>query len=176
MDKAEARHEIEKLIFGYAEALDDGDLVAVRELFREAEVEPAPGQVLQGGDAVAEMFARHTIFYDAGGVADPWASDSRPHTRHCVTNLVIDVDDAFRTARAKSYVVVFQARPDLPLQPVFRNRYHDDFVCDGGRWRFARRRMVHDEFGAGDTSRHLHAEPRGARPPVATGSGRGRAD
>ena len=156
----EARHAIEKLIFGYAEALDRGDLASVADLFRHAEVEPSPGSILVGGDAVAEMFARHTIFYDGNGTADPWAPDSHPHTRHCVSNLVIDVDDAGLTARSKCYVVVFQARPDFPLQPVFRNRYHDEFECVDGRWRFRRREMVHEEYGAGDTSRHLHATPR----------------
>ncbi|HEU4429603.1 MAG TPA: nuclear transport factor 2 family protein [Myxococcota bacterium] len=160
LSKAEARHEIERLIYGYAEALDDGDLARIRELFAHAEVIPQPGWVVRGGDAVAEMFATHTIFYDANGPADPWAPGAKPHTRHVVTNLVIDVADDFRSASAKSYVIVFQARPDLPLQPVFRSRYRDRFVCEAGVWRFAVREMVHDEFGAGDTSRHLRERPR----------------
>ncbi len=163
VDKAEARHEIEKLIHGYAEALDDGDLVRVRDLFTSAEVSPQPGVVLHGGDAVAEMFAKHTIFYDERGPADPWAPDTKPHTRHCVTNLVIDVADDGLSATAKSYVIVFQARPDLPLQPVFRNRYRDRFACVGGTWRFAAREMLHDEYGAGDTSRHLYRTPRSGK-------------
>ena len=161
-DKAEARHEIEKLIYGYAEALDDGDLLRLRELFAQAEVTPQPGFVLSGGEAIAEMFATHTIFYDANGPADPWAPGTKPHTRHVVTNLVIDVADGGASATAKSYVIVFQARPDFALQPVFRNRYRDRFVCAHGRWRFAAREMLHDEFGAGDTSRHLYRTPRSA--------------
>lgn len=160
VNKAEARHEIEKLIYGYAEALDDGDLARVRELFTRAEVEPQPGWVLQGGDTVAGMFAQHTIFYDAQGPADPWTPGTKPHTRHCVTNLVIDVADDGQSATAKSYVVVFQARPELPLQPVFRNRYRDRFACEGGIWHFRYREMLHDEFGAGDTSQHLYKLPR----------------
>jgi 3-phenylpropionate/cinnamic acid dioxygenase small subunit len=160
LSKAEARHEIEKLIYGYAEALDDGDLARVRALFAKAEVSPQPGWVLRGGDAAADMFAKHTIFYDANGPADPWAAGTHPHTRHVVTNLVIDVADDFRSAAAKSYVIVFQARPDLPLQPVFRCRYRDRFVCEHGVWRFAAREMLHDDFGAGNTSRHLHERPR----------------
>lgn len=162
VDKAEARHEIEKLIYGYAEALDDGDLARVSQLFARAEVEPQSGWVLRGGDAVAEMFAKHTIFYDAKGPADPWAPGAKPHTRHCVTNLVIDVAEDGRSASAKSYVVVFQARPELPLQAVFRNRYRDRFACEGGVWHFTHREMLHDDFGAGDTSQHLYREPRGA--------------
>ncbi len=160
VEKAEARHQIEGLIYGYAEALDDGDLARVRELFERAEVSPSPGVVLRGGDAMAEMFARHTIFYDANGPADPWAPDTRPHTRHVVTNLRIDVADDGRSATAKSYVIVFQAWRDFELQPVFRNRYRDRFVCEAGRWRFAAREMLHDEFGKGNTSRHLYASPR----------------
>ena len=162
LSKAEARHEIEKLIYGVAEALDDGDLARVRDLFAQAEVIPQPGWVLRGGQAVAEMFAKHTIFYDANGPADPWAPGTKPHTRHVVTNLVIEVADDFASATAKSYVIVFQARPELPLQPVFRNRYRDRFVRDGGVWRFAAREMVHDELGAGNTSQHLYERPRQA--------------
>jgi 3-phenylpropionate/cinnamic acid dioxygenase small subunit len=160
LNKAEARHEIERLIYGYAEALDDGDVARVRELFLHAEVSPQPGVVLRGGDAVAEMFARHTIFYDAHGPADPWAPGTKPHTRHVVTNLVIDVADDGLTASAKSYVIVFQAWRDFALQPVFRNRYRDRFRCEAGVWRFAAREMLHEEFGRGDTSRHLYAQPR----------------
>lgn len=160
VDKAEARHEIETLIYSYPDALDRGDLSAVREIFRYAEVETQPGQVLVGGEAVAEMFAANTIFYDAKGIADPWAPDSHPHTRHCLSNLVVEVEDSGLRATAKSYVVVFQARPDFPLQPVYRNRYHDVFACVEGEWRFERRTMVHDEFGPGDTSKHLYDSPR----------------
>jgi 3-phenylpropionate/cinnamic acid dioxygenase small subunit len=160
VDKAEARHEIEKLIYGYAEALDDGDLAGVRDLFAHADVSPQPGTVLQGGDAIADMFARHTIFYDAKGPADPWAPGTKPHTRHVVTNVVIEVADDGASATAKSYVIVFQARPGFSLQPVFRNRYRDRFARVSGAWRFAAREMLHDEFGAGDTSRHLYTRPR----------------
>lgn len=159
VDKAEARHEIEQLIYGYPEALDGGDLGRVREIFEHATVEASPGMFLEGGEAVANMFAEHTIFYDEAGIADPWAPGSHPHTRHCVTNLMIDVADDGRTASARSYVIVFQARSDLALQPVFRNRYLDEFECVDGTWRFRTRKMVHDEFGAGDVSRHLHKLP-----------------
>jgi 3-phenylpropionate/cinnamic acid dioxygenase small subunit len=162
VDKAEARHEISKLIFGYAEALDDGDLARVRDLFERAEVEPQRGWVIRGGDAVARMFQEHTIFYDDKGPADPWKPGAKPHTRHCVTNLVIEVADDGRSATAKSYVIVFQARPELSLQPVFRNRYFDRFACENGVWFFTRREMVHDEFGAGNTSQHLYPIPRGS--------------
>ena len=160
VDKAEARHQIEGLIYGYAEAIDDGDLTRVAEIFEQAEVSPAPGAVLHGGQAVAEMFARHTIFYDANGPADPRTSRTKPHTRHVVTNLRIDVAADGLSATAKSYVIVFQASKDFALQPVFRNRYRDRFVCEVGCWRFAAREMLHDEFGRGDTSRHLYTSPR----------------
>ena len=91
--------------------------------------------------------------------ADPYAEGTKPHTRHCVTNLVIDVDDTGRTARARSYVIVFLARPDFSLQPVFRNAYHDRFECVDDQWRFVERRMLLDEF-QGDTSKHLYQTPR----------------
>ncbi len=159
-DRSEDRHAISKLVFGYSDALDGGDLEAIRALFAHATIHPQPGVVVRGGDEAADMYAQHTLFYDdQGRVADPWTPGSHPHTRHHVANLVIDVDESGLAAEAHSYVVVFQALDDFPLQPVYRNRYHDSFEKVAGRWRFTRREMIHDAFGAGDTSRHLHPEP-----------------
>ena len=50
-----------------------------------------------------------------------------PHTKHLVTNLVIDVDDVAGTASARSYFTVLQSLPDFPLQPIIAGRYRDDF-------------------------------------------------
>jgi ketosteroid isomerase-like protein len=159
-DKAEARHEISKLIYAYSEALDGGDLERVGEILQHAVVRvPANGIEARGSAEILKMFEDYTIFYDGEQRADPYAPGSHPHTCHFVANLVIEVDDDGLRADSRSYVIVFQAQRDFSLQPIFRNRYHDRFECVDGEWRFVERVEVLDEF-QGDISRHLLKTPR----------------
>ncbi len=160
LDKAEARHEISKLVYAYSEALDGGDLERVGEILQHAVIRvPANDVEVRGANEIVRMFEEYTIFYDDEGPADPHKRGSHPHTCHFVANLVIDVDDDGLRASSRSYVIVFQARDDFPLQPIFRNRYHDRFECVDGEWRFVERVEVLDEF-QGDISRHLLQEPK----------------
>ena len=62
--------------------------------------------------------------------------DGTPRTKHVTTNIRIDVDDERGAAVAHSYVTVFQALPDLAMQPIVAGRYRDVFVCRDGVWRF----------------------------------------
>ncbi|MGE4649271.1 MAG: nuclear transport factor 2 family protein [Myxococcota bacterium] len=159
-DKAEARHEISKLIYAYSEALDGGDLARVGEILQHAAIlVPANGIEARGREAIQKMFEEYTIFYDAEGPADPYAEGTHPHTCHFVANLVIEVDDDLRHAHSRSYVIVFQARPGFDLQPIFRNRYHDKFECVDGAWRFVERAEILDEH-QGDIRHHLFQTPR----------------
>ena len=81
--------------------------------------------------------------------------DGTPRTHHVTTNIAVEVDEMARTAAARSYVTVFQALPDLPLQPVAAGRYSDRFERRAGQWRFVERRVrIHL---VGDLSRHLRA-------------------
>jgi ketosteroid isomerase-like protein len=159
VDKAEARHEIARLIYGYSEALDGGDLDRVCEILEHCVLRvPANGLECRGGKAIRKMFEDYTIFYDANGRAAANVDGAHPHTCHFVGNLLIDVDDDGLHASSRAYVIVFQARPGFTLQPVFRNRYHDRFECVGGKWRFVERVEVLDEF-QGDVSHHLYITP-----------------
>ncbi len=159
VDKAEIRHEISKLIYAYSEALDGGDLEKVGEILQHAVVRVPQNDVeARGADEIRRMFEEYTVFYDNKGQADPYAPGSHPHTSHFVANLVIEVDDDGQSAHSRSYVVVFQARPEFGLQPIFRNRYHDRFECVDGAWRFVARVEVLDEF-QGDISQHLYQVP-----------------
>jgi ketosteroid isomerase-like protein len=163
VDKAEARHEISRLIYAYSEALDGGDLERVGELLQHCVIRVPQNDVeVRGADAIRRMFEEYTIFYDDEGPTDPYEEGAHPHTCHFVANLLIDVDDDGLHARSKSYVIVFQARPSFPLQPVFRNRYHDRFECVDGQWRFVERVEILDEF-QGDVSQHLYRVPRTGR-------------
>jgi ketosteroid isomerase-like protein len=155
VDKAEARHEIKRLIYAYSELLDGGDIEGVGELLKHCVIRVPQNDIEVRGEAeIRKMFEDFTMFYGPEGLADPYEKGSHPHTCHFVANLLIDVDDDGRHASSKSYVIVFQARPGFPLQPIFRNRYHDRFECVDGQWRFVERVEILDEF-QGDVSHHL---------------------
>ncbi len=156
VDRSEARDAISKLIYGYAEALDGGDLERVSHYFEHAVIGGDAGEI-RGAEGVYQMFADHTAFYVEGAPADPDQPGSTPGTRHMTTNLMIDVADDGLTATARSYVVVFMSLPDFPLQPIVRGVYHDRFECVDGAWRFSERFMKMDDVG--DVSRHLKINP-----------------
>jgi 3-phenylpropionate/cinnamic acid dioxygenase small subunit len=121
------RAAITALIFAYAERLDAGDLAGVAELFADATLrtDGQPG-AMHGCEEIHALYAATVMLYDG-----------RPCTRHVTSNLVIDVDAP--TATARSYFTVFQARPELPLQPIIAGRYHDRFTQRNSVWSFAER-------------------------------------
>ena len=121
-------------------------------------------------DELAQLF-EHADFYlpgnvvfrhDPKGFADNLKQWSRTYedtgtmrTRHVTTNLILE-DDGPNAAKAQSYVVVFQATPDFPLQPVIAGTYLDRFEKVDGKWRFTERREDDKNFELlGDLSRHL---------------------
>ena len=67
VDKAEARDAISKLIYGYAKALDGGDLPAVGAFFEHATIRSDAEQDVVGARAAEEMFRSFTAFFDAEG-------------------------------------------------------------------------------------------------------------
>ncbi|MBB3047490.1 3-phenylpropionate/cinnamic acid dioxygenase small subunit [Litorivivens lipolytica] len=133
---------IENLMYRYAFLLDDGDLNGVAELFRHGEiVAPAADSVVQGYDAVLQMYQQSTRLFDC----------STPRTKHLITNTHIEVSDA--TAKARAYFTVVQQTPELPLQVIISGYYRDQFARIDGEWCFKRREMHPDLFG--DLSQHL---------------------
>lgn len=132
--------KISNLLFAYAEAIDERDLDALRQLFADAVVHLVGGREWRGERA--------------GGEPDqplPWKPASpRLHpraTKHLVTNVRIELDDAGDTAASWSYFTVLHATPTLSLQVVMAGRYHDTFHRREGTWRFATRRYVIDLVG-----------------------------
>ncbi len=83
--------------------------------------------------------------------------DGTPHTKHVITNLVIDHEDGAAEATARSYFTVLQAN-DGVLQPIIAGRYHDRFEQVDGDWRFAER-IIHPDL-QGDLSRHMRGPTR----------------
>jgi len=156
--RAEARDAISKLIYGYAEALDEGDLERVARYFAHAVIRSDGGE-FRGIDEVRAMYRRFTTFYDAQGrKCSPDVPGSNPRTRHVTTNLMIDLAEPLRSARARCYFTVFQVVPGaIELQPIVRGAYRDAFECVNGNWRFSERVMITD--GVGNVTHHLNEIP-----------------
>jgi 3-phenylpropionate/cinnamic acid dioxygenase small subunit len=133
---------IANLIATYAELVDDGDFGGLGTLLADATFvgsdTPVTGRV-----AIEKMFTDFVIRYE----------DGTPRTKHVTTNLAIEVDEEHDTAVSRSYFVVLQALPDLPLQTIVSGRYHDRFRRRAGTWAFVERRVHVDLLG--DVSHHL---------------------
>ncbi len=140
---------IARLVFGYADRLDAGDLAGMAALFDRARLRTA------SGDGAMFTGAAQVLAAFDGGVRR--FEDGTPSTKHVTTNLIVDADEAAGTASARSYFTVLQSRPDLPLQPIVAGRYEDTFARDGdGGWHFTDRLIVIEHVG--DVSRHLRQE------------------
>jgi 3-phenylpropionate/cinnamic acid dioxygenase small subunit len=137
---ASDRDRIENLLARYCELYDEGDFAGYAALFEGARV-VGPTATLSGAAEVQAYHERNCLLYD--GI---------PRTRHVTTNVHIEVDEAARTARARSYVTVLQATEDFPLQAIFVGQYKDQLAEVGGEWRFVEREAV--PFLVGDLSRH----------------------
>jgi SnoaL-like domain len=134
------------LIARYAELIDLGDFEGVADLLGDAAVGQGDSpSLLAGRDAILAMFTSTTRLH----------ADGTPGTKHVTTNLILEIDDHAGTAAARTYWVVLQAVPALPLQPILAGRYHDRFRRSGtdGAWRFAERRYLIDLVG--DVGQHM---------------------
>jgi SnoaL-like domain len=139
---------IARLVFGYADRLDAGDLTGMAAYFERARLRTGPGPDAVTFTGAGEVFAA----FD-GSVQR--FEDGTPSTKHVTTNLIVDADEEEGIASARSYFTVLQSRPDLPLQPIVAGRYQDSFARDGdGRWYFTERLIIIEHVG--DVSRHLH--------------------
>ncbi|MGI5516253.1 nuclear transport factor 2 family protein [Streptomyces sp. CA-106131] len=141
-DPASSYRAVENLIARYAELVDGGDFAGLGILLADATF-TGSGEPVSGRDAIEKMFQDTLIVY----------ADGTPRTQHVTTNVAIEVDEQASTAVSRAYVTVFQALPDLPLQPIAGGRYHDRFERRDGQWRFAERRVRINLVG--DVSGHL---------------------
>ncbi|MEW2625192.1 nuclear transport factor 2 family protein [Streptomyces sp. NPDC048106] len=142
MDAAVGTTAVTNLIARYAELVDGGDFAGAGALFADA-VFIGSGEPAEGSEGVERMLRDTVILHE----------DGTPRTHHATTNIAVEIDEERGTAAASSYVTVFQALPELPLQPIAAGRYDDRFERRGGQWRFAERRVrIHL---VGDVSRHL---------------------
>jgi 3-phenylpropionate/cinnamic acid dioxygenase small subunit len=146
-EHADSARLIGNLIARYAELIDSGDFAGLGELFAHSLFGGEGDAVVRGRQPVEKLFRATVRVYD----------DGTPRTKHVTTNIRIDIDDAPGTAVSHSYVTVFQALPDLPLQPIVAGKYRDVFECKDGVWRFVERRFTTELVG--DVSRHLLVGP-----------------
>jgi 3-phenylpropionate/cinnamic acid dioxygenase small subunit len=136
------RSQIENLLARYARTYDDGDFASYGELFRYGEITNATGR-LCGPAEVTEHHRRHCVLHNG-----------KPNTRHVTTNLNIEIDAGGLTASADSYVTVFQAAPNFPLQVICVASYFDKFHKIDGQWWF-KSRLVETHL-LGDVSKHAN--------------------
>lgn len=147
---------IANLLYRYAELMDLGDFDGAAELFAGARIRISRAAETGSGSDTDD--AVH--FVDAAGMLAIWKAsvirypDGTPRTKHVTTNLQVEIDEATRTARARSYYTVLQQVDTLPLQPIIAGRYHDRFAFTDGRWRFVERDYTLVDL-IGDLSRHL---------------------
>jgi hypothetical protein len=141
------RDAIENLMVLYTEALDEGAFDRLGELFEHGSVTieggPHSGRQAAGTTAVAELY-RSIVTLDEQGLTG---------TRHFITNIFVEFDNARRNAIGRSYFAVTQQTAALPLQLVACGGYHDRFEVIDGSWRFRARRIVCDQVG--DLSQHM---------------------
>ena len=134
---------IAALIYTYAERLDAGDLEGVASLFAHATLRnDGFDAAFRGTRDVLRLYRNSATLYDG-----------KPCTKHVTTNVIIEVDESGKTAAARSYYTVLQARPELPLQIIIAGRYHDRFARIDGAWGFTDRLIFIDLKG--DLRHHL---------------------
>lgn len=140
--------QIAALVYRYAELLDQGDLDGVAALFEHATWGSGTRpERMRGIEQVRRMYDG-VILYE----------DGTPHTKHVITNLVIEHEDGATQATARSYFTVLQAMDELSLQPIIAGRYEDRFENVDGQWRFAER-IIHPDL-QGDLSHHMRGPTR----------------
>lgn len=140
-----AHAEICRLLFAYAELLDDGDLDGLSALFTNATFRSQGAEgisTLTGSAEVLAAFSGSVVMH--GGT---------PATQHATTNVAVDIDVVAGRASARSVFTVLQAAPGFALQVVVAGRYRDSFRYTPQGWEFADR-LVHIRL-VGDISAHL---------------------
>jgi 3-phenylpropionate/cinnamic acid dioxygenase small subunit len=139
---------ITALVYCYAELIDAGDLDGLAALFEHA--------TWGAGTRTERLHGTEAVRTGYGGVI--LYEDGTPHTKHLITNLVVDVDEGSTHAIARSYFTVLQATDDVPLQPIIAGRYEDQFEKVDGRWRFSER-IIHPDL-QGDLTKHMRGPTR----------------
>lgn len=128
---------IRGLLATYCRLIDAGDFAGVGALMAHAVLKGQDGSVMATGAVEVErMYARLVKLH----------GDGTPGTQHVVANAIFGEPDADGSVTVTSTYLVFQAIPEVPLQPIVTGTYVDRFeptqLADGqDGWRFAERRF-----------------------------------
>jgi ketosteroid isomerase-like protein len=143
--QATASEAITKLIYTYAERIDDGDFAGVAEVFAHATLTfEGFGEAVTGRRDVQALYERTTRRYE----------DGTPRTKHVMTNVMVDVADDGETASSRSYFTVLQAVPGaFALQPVIAGRYRHTYRRLDDCWEVATMHITIDLVG--DLGHHM---------------------
>ena len=148
-----ARHAIEAIVFGYAEAVDSGELERLVKLLAGCELVMPDGRTLEGGRTIADHYAGILQFFDQAGNAVTYGSSPcSPLTKHVTTNLQFDFDNAVSSADVRSYFTVYQGGP-AGNAIVAGGRYLDRFEETLHGWQITRR-VIHVDH-TGDMRHHV---------------------
>lgn len=132
--RMEIERACERIVHAYVRALDLGDMNAAADLFAEngSFARPmTPDQVIVGREAIrASLLARPATL----------------RTRHLSTNVMIDAQGA-ESASGVSSLTMISTTPAEGAQPPFASagpiwfgEMKDQFVLEGGQWKFLERR------------------------------------
>ena len=126
--RLEARNAIAELVTAYAVACDQHDMPRLTDLFTEDACFASPSGVMdaQGRDAIAAMFVE---LFKIRGPAFHWTHD-----------LCIDTDSADPN-RASGVIYSHAETTPNGIVSLAAMRYADDYRCEDGHWRFARREI-----------------------------------
>ena len=140
-----AREAIRDLVARYNAYGDGGLIDRMVELFAEDASLEVGADVHQGREAIRSLFSG-TVDRSAGADGGP------TYVRHSVTTHQIDlVDEGHATGRAY-FTVLTRVGLD------HWGRYLDDYRVIDGSWRFARRRVLTDDFAPDSLFRPSAAE------------------
>jgi hypothetical protein len=135
--------QIANLLGRYAEYIDNGDFAGAATLFKHAKVKVLGREMDSGG--LREMWEKVIIKFP----------DGTPRTKHVITNLIIEVDEARNTGTCRSYYTVVQLI-EKKLEVIVAGRYHDWFERVDGVWRWSYRDYSLMDL---DTGREHHNRP-----------------
>ena len=150
---AVGRFATEDIMMRYAEGIDTGDIESVGALFAKGELAMPDGTTLVGVGEVTEHYTNLIIFYDAEGNVVPYErGQCTPRTRHVISNLRFDFNNAVNRVDVRSYFTVYQTI-DGRNEIIAGGHYVDDYGLDLTGWHLVRREIFLDNLG--DMTHHL---------------------
>lgn len=130
---------IRGLLATYCRLIDAGDFAGVGALMADAVLRSEDGTVIAAGAVEVErLYDGLVMLHD----------DGTPGTQHVVANTVFEEAAADGTVTVTSTYLVFQALPDVPLQPIVTGTYVDVVAAGEHGWAFRERRFGIGRSGA----------------------------